>query len=283
MFLFRWNPLAYLYWKANPVMKRKGFTLIELLVVIAIIAILMAILLPALNIVRDQARRLYCVSNVKNLSLAWLMYKDDNDDKLVGATVPWSSFTKGQHWVEPPQDESGNPVAPPATHQQEIRGIERGLLFPYVKIVNVYRCPADTRKFDPLQDTFRSYSIAGGMNGEAWESVPVEQYSEIKKPHTKYVFVEESDGRGWNVGSWVLDPKAKKWVDPLSVWHGKSKSCLGFADGSAGMHMWVDDSTKEMSELAAAGNSSAFNYPVPSGEGEDLEFMVKGYIYRALK
>ena len=61
-------------------MKRRGFTLIELLVVIAIIAILMAVLMPALNIARDQARRIQCISNVKSLTLAWLLYKDDYDD-----------------------------------------------------------------------------------------------------------------------------------------------------------------------------------------------------------
>ena len=64
-----------------------GFTLIELLVVIAIIAILMAILMPALRAAKDQARRVHCVSNVKILSLAWLMYKDENDDKLVGGNT----------------------------------------------------------------------------------------------------------------------------------------------------------------------------------------------------
>ncbi|MHC4355756.1 MAG: type II secretion system protein, partial [Planctomycetota bacterium] len=63
--------------------KSKGFTLIELLVVIAIIAILMAILMPALNRVREQGKRIVCESNLKNLMLGWLMYADDNDDKIV--------------------------------------------------------------------------------------------------------------------------------------------------------------------------------------------------------
>jgi prepilin-type N-terminal cleavage/methylation domain-containing protein len=66
------------------VTKTRAFTLIELLVVIAIIAVFMAILIPTLSAARDQARRVHCMSNVKTLLLAWLMYKDDNDGKLVG-------------------------------------------------------------------------------------------------------------------------------------------------------------------------------------------------------
>ena len=60
-----------------------GFTLIELLVVIAIIAVLMGILMPALSRVREQGKRATCLSNLKQLTLSWIMYADDNDDKLV--------------------------------------------------------------------------------------------------------------------------------------------------------------------------------------------------------
>ncbi|HUT44674.1 MAG TPA: type II secretion system protein, partial [Sedimentisphaerales bacterium] len=63
--------------------KPKAFTLIELLVVIAIIAILMAILMPALNRVKEQGKRAVCLGNMKQLTLTWIMYADDNDDKLV--------------------------------------------------------------------------------------------------------------------------------------------------------------------------------------------------------
>ena len=62
---------------------KKGFTLIELLVVIAIIAILMAILMPALNRAREQGRRAVCLNNLKQLALAWILYADDNNSRIV--------------------------------------------------------------------------------------------------------------------------------------------------------------------------------------------------------
>jgi len=124
-----------------------GFTLIELLVVIAIIAVLMAILMPSLRAARDQANRIHCVSNVKTLSLAWLLYKDDNDDKLVGG------HTNPGNWV----------LRPPSagTIEQKKDAIRNGALFRYVSdTVDVYRCPADQRQKDPRQYAFRSFSIA---------------------------------------------------------------------------------------------------------------------------
>src|SRR5665811_2159507 len=101
-----------------------AFTLIELLVVIAIIAVLMSILMPALSAVKKQAKGVQCVNNIKNLSLAWFMYKDENDGKLV-------------------RGETGTPQSPawildriisfsPDALDQEKEGIRQGLLYPYV-------------------------------------------------------------------------------------------------------------------------------------------------------
>jgi prepilin-type N-terminal cleavage/methylation domain-containing protein/prepilin-type processing-associated H-X9-DG protein len=255
-------------------MKKRAFTLIELLVVIAIIAILMAILMPAMKLARDQGRRMQCVSNVRSLTMAWYMYQDDNDNVLVNGNVPRSAAFKSlteRYWVEPPQDAAGNYTGENPTLGDELRGIQRGGLYPYVKTVDAYRCPSDTRKRDPSKATFRSFSIAGGMNGEekyGYTKRAVTKYTEIKSPVSKYVFVEDDDPRKWNMGSWVLNPTGDTWLDPLSIRHNK-RSTLGWADGHAEVHRWLDERTIEMSENGQFGAVQPGN--------PDLKFMQEGY------
>jgi len=78
------------------------------------------------------------------------------------------------------------------------------------------------------------------------------------------------------MGSWVMSSSGDRWIDPLAIWHNK-RSCLGYADGHAVKHKWVDKSTIEMAEKALIGTQGAFNITPPAGEGEDLRFMFEGY------
>jgi prepilin-type N-terminal cleavage/methylation domain-containing protein/prepilin-type processing-associated H-X9-DG protein len=246
-------------------MRTKAFTLIELLVVIAIIAVLMAILMPSLRLARDQARRVHCISNVKTLALAWYMYKDDNSDKLVGG------HTNSSSWVDAPSP-SNAPI------EEQYDAIRRGKLFPYTKTVDVYHCPADKRQ-SGLNAAFLTFSVAGGANGEDWgsEYTKARLYGDLKRPSTKYVFVEEMDTRGTNIGSWQMNPRSRNWVDPLAMWHNK-RTTLGFADGHAEMRQWKDDSLIEWN-LRARHTPSSFSFSMtpPSDEWEDLEYMIEGF------
>jgi len=250
-------------------MKTKAFTLIELLVVIAIIAVLMAILMPTLRAAKDHARRIHCISNVKTLALGWFMYQDDNDGDLVpGHTNP------GQ-WVLRPSD--GDTV------EQKKQAIRDGLLYPYVgKEVGVYACPADQRDNDPRNYTFRSFSIAGGANGEGWNGyTQAKKYTDLRKPAIRYIFVEEIDPRGFNVGSWQMNPGPKTWVDPVAMWHN-SQSTLGFADGHAEMHRWRDKHFIDWNLKAMYNESFSFSLSPPADEREDIEFMARGFPYKSL-
>lgn len=244
-------------------MARRGLTLIELLIVVGVVSLLMALSIPALVRVRYQAQGTVCTQNLKTLSLAWLLYKDDNDDRLVGGQVGKTPYD----WVQGPRG-----VGMVIDRKKE--GIRQGALFQYTgRLVGVYRCPADERRTGSGQIAFRSYSIAGGANGESWQNsyVPAEKYSDLAQPATKYVFVEEADPRGWNRRSWVLNPQGEGWVDPLAIWHHRIKSTLGYADGHVETRHWLDRSTVEMYRR------QEFFYPVPVDEGKDLLFMIGGF------
>lgn len=260
-------------------MKTKAFTLIELLVVIAIIAVLMAMLMPALRLARDQAKALLCVANLRNLSIAWLTYAQDHNGKLVDGHIPRNNNLPRVYWVLAPQGVSGNYTGDnrPGLVEDKLRGIERGLLYPYVKTVKVYHCPGDARINIPDQKAYRSYSVAGGMNGEAgaFGAEPHKLYLHIKSPAQKYVFIEESDDRGWNMGSWVINPhNPDRWVDPLAIWHN-DRSTLGFADGHAEKHQWLDERTIIMAEEQNFGETHPGS--------PDVRYMHQGYAYKKLQ
>ncbi|MEJ2649702.1 MAG: type II secretion system protein [Sedimentisphaerales bacterium] len=251
-------------------MKTKAFTLIELLVVIAIIAVLMAILMPSLNLARDQARRIHCISNVKTLSLGWLMYKDSYDDNLVGGD------TNPGCWVARPPNS--------ATLEQQKDAIRAGLLFPYVgKDTAIYHCPAD-RRTQGVNVAYLTFSVAGGANGETWSGyTKARKYGDLKHPAEKYIFVEEADTRGTNVGSWQMDPSARTWVDPVAMWH-KKQSTLGFADGHGEMRKWEDKSFIEWNERAMYEPSTfSFNMNPPPDEQKDMNYMVLGFPCKSLR
>jgi len=263
-------------------MKAKAFTLIELLVVIAIIAVLMAILMPSLRLVREQARSISCRSNVRTLMLAWLMYKDENDSKLVGGHPFYENRAP---WVRDPPGRGDSSI------EERKEYIKKGLLWPFVKNIDVYRCPSDRRQKSPYHKyAFRTYSIACGMNackqtGE-WDIIPCIRYSDIKGPATKYVFLAECDPRGVNQGGWVLGPKSRQWIDPFGIWHRRNTTTLGFADGHVEMHRWYSETLIEWNELALwEPQNFYFNRNPTSGDShelEDFESMLKGYAYKAL-
>jgi prepilin-type processing-associated H-X9-DG protein len=153
------------------------------------------------------------------------------------------------------------------------------------KEVDVYRCPADTRKpSSSFQMAFRTYSVAGGANGENWNDYnKATLYTEIKNPTERYIFVEEADTRGGNLGSWQMQPKGMTWTDPVSMWH-KKKSTLGFADGHAEIHEWENQSFIDWN-LTAMYEPQRFTFgrTPPADEREDIEYMARGFPYKSLK
>lgn len=262
-------------------MKNRAFTLIELLVVIAIIAVLMAILMPSLRIAREQARSINCRSNVRTLTLAWLMYKDDNDAKLVNAVTPqYNAQSANPGWVTMPPTPGSSSV------EEKKAYIKKGALWPYVMKVECYRCPSDRRQNSPFHAyAYRTYSIVGGLNGGGAGTTPCLKYTEIKQPSEKWVFLAECDKRGYNMNSWLINPNDREWVDPFGIWHRSNTSTVGYADGRVGMQQWRSQSLIDWNMLAL-NNPASFNFfrtPADDEEWEDFENAVRAYPYRSLQ
>jgi len=219
--------------------KQTAFTLIELLVVIAIIAILMAILIPALHTAREQGMRAVCLSNVKQLALAWLMYADENDDRIVSsittpALLPRLGLIGEACWVLDDFYTTDN--------QERIDAIENGALFPYTQDLDLYKCPSGVR------GETRTYVINNAMNGNTdrcpWsppEDVNwnIKRTIEIRQPATRFVFVDQ--GRIGPEG-WVTCYSQPSWWDWVPVRHGKGTT-FSFADGHCEYWKWKDPRT----------------------------------------
>ena len=261
--------------------KQGGFTLIELLVVIAIIAILASLLLPALAKSKNLATGAACQNNQKQLSLAWTMYATENDDKICGG----STYGRGDWWWGPksiPRDRAqqlGKLSKRQREIEQEKEGIRQGLLFPHTGEPAVYHCPGDKRinSASPTL-TYVSYSGAGGMNGEQ-QGLSVKKNTEIRNPSGKYIYVEESDPRQYNMGSWIISMgPGNNWIDPVASWHN-DYSTLSWADGHATTKKWLSSKTKEGARgtVGTSSRPGTFNFGMYDKDNRDIMYMKEHY------
>jgi len=224
---------------------RNGFTLIELLVVIAIIAILAALLLPVLSRAKIQAQKTFCMNNLRQIQLAWVLYCNANDDQIApvsnyGDTGPNDANIQPGHAeyqmypgnVNSPFDYSTNSA-----------------LYNYHRSRVLWQCPADPLK-NSISQPARSYSVNGWMNptpSTAGQSYlhPQGTYRVFKKQSDIlsssgiYIVLEESPGT-INDDWFVECPDTPaEWTDMPASYHNKT-SMLLFADGHAENRFWTD-------------------------------------------
>lgn len=283
---------------------KRAFTLIELLVVIAIIALLLAILTPALRKAKEIATGVICQSNISGLGRAWFMYQEDYD----GYLVTGSNYYDNPHpdmdyrWVEipllPTAPDYFGPGQNPNNHladgdlmdlESRLKGIRAGRLWTYIESKGFYHCPGDKqwKKSGPVNiQRYRSYSISGMMrsedirregdvvtfpNGTTKKRHTVFKMGEIASPSIKYVFVEEDADQDYNKGGWVLfaGGDGDTWWDPLAAFHNE-RSILGFADGHAEKINWQDQRTIDFT----LRKPDTDNYQL---DNVDMHIMGKGY------
>jgi len=236
-------------------------------VVIAIIAILAAMLLPALAKAKQRATQAACLSNEKQLALGWMMYSEDNNELLINLSTyanpgPLGTGTKGVPWRVDLQHSQISPGPNTMTSDGWRAGIEQGYrqptptiegpLYRYAPNPDVVHCPGDKRyqlKFTPGGGgpySWDSYSGVSQLNGENGGLV---KRNLIKHPTDRYIWVEGADMRGENIGSWTMNPGSAgasygdaSWVDSPAAFHITS-ACFNFCDGHAEAHKWLNPAT----------------------------------------
>ena len=258
---------------------RRGFTLVELLVVIAIIALLMAILMPALNRARELGRRTVCLGNLNQLALAWIMYTDTNAGNLVrgiGGDDIWGPNPRGDEDMMIEKSWVGKVNPDISKRDQEVQ-VRDGALWDYCKNEKAFRCPAGK------VNHMLTYAIADSMNGFDQPNTKAEQVwcsnrGDISKPNERLVFIDigEALWEGGIIHSYHVSYTDPEWIVSADIppaglppIRHRDGATVSFADAHSVYWKWNE-------ETADIARDTSLNPPDTAAGFEDLYQMQRG-------
>lgn len=206
-----------------------AFTLIELLVVIAIIVILASMMMLGVARANKLSTRTACESQLRQLTVAWTLYADDNNGRLV------ANKTEG----ESPQSTADSWVVGSVRTNTGTPGIATGALFPYVRSLGVYHCPADhlvsrSCAMNPGLNWFDD----SGLREPLPSSYMARTMGQIQNPALTFVFIDENENSVDDGFFGITWPPDKVWINVPGTRHDSRKTPLSYADGHIGELRW---------------------------------------------